>query len=180
MAFVPKENLLKRKADVARLALFGGLTQLEIGSKLGIDQSTVSKHLKAIRAEWRASAQRDIEDIISQELKKLDALEIDALTGWDRSKKAVKKKTTAKKTLPEGVVEESEKNETFGQVGDPRFLTVLISIQERRAKLLGTDKPAKIAPTDPTGAAPYESLSDQEIAARISELSQKLGVHGAG
>lgn len=179
MAKVSREAVINRRAEIARLALFGGRTQQDIAEALGLDQTTVSKHLKAIRKEWQESAQRDIAEIVAQELRKLDTIELEALTEWERSKKDWKKKVVDKKTGRAGVAEKSEKNETGGQTGDPRYLSVLISIQDRRAKLLGTDKPTKVAPTDPSGERSYESLSDQELAARISELSTKLDQHGA-
>lgn len=38
---------------------------------------------------------------------------------------------------------------------DLRAMDRCIRIMERRAKLLGLDAPAKVAPTDPTGSKPY-------------------------
>lgn len=179
MARVSRETASNRRAQIARLALFGGRTQQDIADELGLDHSTVSKYLKSIRQEWRESAQRDIAEIVAQELRKLDAIELEALTEWERSKKDQKKKAVSKKTIVAGAAEKTERNETVGQTGDPRYLSVLISVQDRRAKLLGTDKPQKVAPTTPDGEKPYEAMSDDELAARIAELSAKVGGIGA-
>lgn len=74
----------------------------------------------------------------------------------------------------------SAKIEKGGQTGDPRYLQVILGIQDRRAKLLGTDKPQKVAPTTPDGSAPYKPMTDAELDARIQELAAKVGGNGPG
>jgi hypothetical protein len=39
------------------------------------------------------------------------------------------------------------------QTGDPRYLTAIMGIQDRRSRLLGLDAPVKFAPTTPEGEA---------------------------
>ena len=51
-----------------------------------------------------------------------------------------------------------------------------LKVAERRAKLLGLDAPAKLAPTDPTGEKEYGELTDAELEARIFAL---LGIDPA-
>ena len=148
-----REQRARDRAEIARLALFGNPTQQEIAEKVGLDQATVSRELKAIRAEWRESAVTDIEQVIAQELQKLDALEAQALAEWERSKKDWQKKVVEDKPAgSRGGGGKSAKIETGGQTGDPRYLQVILGIQDRRAKLLGTDKPAKFAETNPDGS----------------------------
>lgn len=131
--------MLSKKAQIAKLALFGNPSQAQIAEKLGIDQATVSRHLKEIREEWKQSALNDMTQIIARELSKLDALEDEALVEWERSKKNFEKTTVEKGGRGTSIVE-MEKTEEYEQTGDPRYLSVIISIQERRAKLLGMDK----------------------------------------
>ena len=57
--------------------------------------------------------------------------------------------------------------------GNEKAVDKVLRIMERRARLLGLDKPAKIAPTDPEGVAPYEGFTDEEKAARIQALLNK-------
>ena len=42
------------------------------------------------------------------------------------------------------------------KAGDDAAVDRVIKLMDRRAKLLGLDKPAKVAPTDPTGDKPAE------------------------
>lgn len=48
-----------------------------------------------------------------------------------------------------------------------------LRIMDRRAKLLGLDAPTKVAPTDPSGSQPYESLTDDERADRLAALFER-------
>jgi transcriptional regulator with XRE-family HTH domain len=174
-----REKRAKDRAEIARLALFGNITQQEIAEKVGLNQATISRELKAVRDEWRKSAVQDINDVIARELQKLDALEIEVLTEWERSKRDWQKKVVEDKPRGGGQSGKSARIESGGQCGDPRYIQSLLGIQDRRAKLLGTDKPHKVAPTTPSGDDPYDGMSDAEIAARIIELSAKVGPLGS-
>jgi len=46
----------------------------------------------------------------------------------------------------------------------------VLRLEERRAKLLGLDAPAKVAQTDPSGESEYGSRTREDIAARLSSL----------
>lgn len=56
------------------------------------------------------------------------------------------------------------------QAGDMRAIETMLRIQERAARYLGLDAPAKVAPTDPSGSKPYEPTSRAQIAAGLAEL----------
>ncbi|MBK5937161.1 helix-turn-helix domain-containing protein [Halorhodospira halophila] len=62
--------------------------------------------------------------------------------------------------------------------GDLRAIDRLLRISERRAKLLGLDAPARIAPTNPDGQGPWEpdtgGMTDEDRARRIAELLQTV------
>jgi hypothetical protein len=62
------------------------------------------------------------------------------------------------------------------QSGDVRAIETMIRIQDRAAKYLGLDAPAKVAPTDPSGTKPYEPTTNAQIAAGLAEL---FGLDGA-
>jgi hypothetical protein len=59
--------------------------------------------------------------------------------------------------------------------GDVKAIDRVLRIMERRARLLGLDKPQKVAPTTPDGEQPYspDSMSDEERRARIAELEKR-------
>lgn len=56
-----------------------------------------------------------------------------------------------------------------GQIGAPRFLEVIQSCLERRAKLLGLDAPEKFAETDSDG----NDLTDEERVLKIAEIMER-------
>lgn len=159
--------------EIARLALFGNLSQGEIAERIGIDQPAVSRILKKLRKQWAEEAKADIGEVIALELKKLDAMELETLAEWEKSKKDYQKRSIEDKPKSQNGGGRTAKVETGGQCGDPRYMTVLLQIQDRRAKFLGTDKPSKVAPTTPDGEKPYQNRTDAELDARLSELMVK-------
>lgn len=59
--------------------------------------------------------------------------------------------------------------------GDEKSIDRAIKIGERRAKLLGLDAPAKVAPVNPAGDKPYQphDVSPAQIAERVLELVER-------
>lgn len=173
-----KAQRLKDRERIAHLRLFHR-TQQQIAEELGVDTSTVCRELKIIEAEWKAAMLRDIDAIKAEELRKLDHYELETLTEWERSKQDYTKKlmedTQGGGRSGQGKTRKA-KIETGVSYGDPRYMSVLLGIQDRRAKILGMDSPQKVAPTTPDGKEPYKGMSDAEMDARIKELAGKLGV----
>ena len=70
------------------------------------------------------------------------------------------------------------------QRGDTFSVDRVLKIQERRAKYLNLDPPARVALTDPTGEREYGQLSDtqleREIAAAVARVRGEAGTPGAG
>lgn len=54
------------------------------------------------------------------------------------------------------------------KAGDDAAVDRVIKIMERRAKLLGLDKPSKVAPTNPDGSAPYDGAGLSALLASVS------------
>jgi hypothetical protein len=65
----------------------------------------------------------------------------------------------------------------WGDVAGGSFGAIdrLLSIQERRAKLLGLDAPTKVAPTSPDGSEPYSGVSITELDREILVLLDTAG-----
>ena len=78
--------ILRRRRAVADLYL-QGWTQTGIAEELGVAQPTVCDDLRRIRAEWRDSAVRDFDEARQLELMKLDRIEREAWSAWQRSQK---------------------------------------------------------------------------------------------
>ncbi len=131
-----REQLQRDRAETARLYLQGWL-QIDIAKKQGVEQSTISDDLAAIRKQWLASAIRDFDEARAQELAKIDILEIEYWQAWQRSLKS-KKTETAKTSSGKIRQDEASVKEEFRD-GDPRFLAGVERCIERRCKLLGLD-----------------------------------------
>ena len=124
-------------AEISRLYLSGS-TQQAIAAHLGLSQPTISLDLKELRKRWRASAIRDFDESITEELAKLNLLEAELWQQWERSKNA---KITRRNEKADG----SEKSTTIEQnsLGNPQYLSGVLACIDRRCKLLGLDAELK-------------------------------------
>ena len=140
----------KRDADRRRVAALylQGRYQVDIAAELGIDQSTVSRDLKAIRKEWRASSVRDFDEARAQELAKIDELEREAWAAWERSKAETRTVTRRRRQVPAGDGTAGELSEqslkTEQRHGDISYWNAVLKCVERRCALLGLDEPQKL------------------------------------
>ena len=103
--------------------------------------------------EWKRERMTDIDDYVTQELRKLDKMEVEAWGAWEASKQGKERKKNRTSAKPRKVLTEEERtadwygyDETTNETsaGNPRFLDILLNVQQRRAKLLGFDAPVKI------------------------------------
>jgi hypothetical protein len=75
----------------------------------------------------------------------------------------------------------AQRRHLFGLAVNQGDIRAALAVLDSEAKLHGLFPPAKIAPTDPTGAKEYgESLSDAERAAALAQLYARLGAPGGG
>ena len=63
-----------RRARVASLLLAGVSDQSKIAEQVGVDRSTISRDIKAIEAEWQASAVQDIAAAKGKDLERTERL----------------------------------------------------------------------------------------------------------
>ncbi|MDA9095396.1 hypothetical protein N9J88_03270 [Porticoccaceae bacterium] len=182
-----KQQVLKDQALTAEMYL-RGWRQADIAKHLTALAKTRKKPIRhsidmvkydmgAIRDNWMESSLRDFDSAKAEQLAKLDQMELEAWREWQRSCEDYNKKTTTVHGKVKG-----KKTETGGQAGDPRYLTAILSIVERRCRLLGLDLPQKIAPTTPDGSESYQpkDLSDKNLQGRINELLAKVQADGDG
>nr|UWG75085.1 MAG: hypothetical protein [Bacteriophage sp.] len=109
-------------------------------AKLGLDYAIVPpmrvyKDLKQLLINWKREHEENIDLYITKELSKLDKIEAELWDAWERSKKRI-----VSKIRQSGL--KMERSETFA--GNPRYLDLVLSVQQRRAKLLGLDAPVKV------------------------------------
>ena len=139
---------MKKHRDTAQIArdrrIIGdlylqGWLQAEIAEKVGLNQSTISRDLKALHKEWLESALNDYDQAKANELAKVDKLERTYWVAWERSCE------DAETVQMVGGSEKADKitKTRKGQVGDPRFLQGVQWCIERRCKILGIDAPTK-------------------------------------
>lgn len=109
-------------------------------AKMGLDYAIVPpmrvyKDLKQLLINWKREHEENIDLYITKELSKLDKIEAELWDAWERSKKRI-----VSKIRQSGL--KTERSETFA--GNPRYLDLVLSVQQRRAKLLGLDAPIKV------------------------------------
>ena len=117
-----------------------GKTYQQIAQLLGMAKSSVHKAVTRALMDVQSEIDSDAKLVLAQEMDRLDNLQYGY---WMQAIKG---------DVPSG-----------GQI---------LKIMERRARLLGLDKPDKTALTNPDGteARHLDSLSEQELDARIAEL----------
>lgn len=114
-----------------------------------ITLSMVYYDLQQTLIEWKRERLETIDEYVTQELRKLDKMEQQAWEAWEVSKtgkQRTKEKTNRGRPIKDGDPEYYGYDETTVETsaGNPRFLDLLLNIQQRRAKMLGFDAPVKI------------------------------------
>lgn len=134
-----------------------GWLQAQIAGELDVNQSTVSRDLKALQKEWLQSALVDFDEAKSQELAKVDRLEREYWNEWVRSR--LDKGSTLSETVvgDKGSKRQKAQVRKEGRLGDPRYLQGVQWCIERRCKILGIDAPIK---TDMSGALSIRYIDD--------------------
>jgi hypothetical protein len=145
-----KIELNERRQRVAEMYV-QGQTQAAIATEIGVSQATVFNDLTFIQDHWRASALRDFDAARELELQKLDKIEREAWTAWDRSKQPAQSAKVRSGRTGEEATEKSLQH----RVGDPRYLDQVLRCIAARRALLGLDAPTRIAPVMPDGKEPY-------------------------
>ena len=102
--------------------------------------------------EWKRERLETIDDYVTQELRKLDKMEVELWEAWERSKTGKLREKNRQNAKPRKVLEDGDNPEYYGyeetttetSAGNPRFLDLLLNVQQRRAKMLGFDAPIKV------------------------------------
>ena len=154
-----KRTVEQREADKAFCAnLFvKGYTYRQIADKLneanrenGLEYTvtfkTVFNDINAVLVEWKKQQFSDISNYMQLELKKLDKIEVELWTAWENSKGSKRKTKIKGGGINDGIATGGELAERSLETtnGDPRYLDLLLKVQERRAKLLGYNAPMKV------------------------------------
>lgn len=131
---VDATTMSHRRAQVANQYL-EGIPQQQIAINLGVHQSTISRDMKEILAEWRESAIRDFDEARQIELNRLFKIEAELWAAWEKSKQDA---TSETEEISQAGKRTTKKKE--GQTGDPRYLSLVFQCIDKRTKLLGLDQ----------------------------------------
>jgi len=115
----------------------------EEGRGYTITSPMVYYDIKRMLMKWKRENLDSIEVYLLKELKKLDAIEVEAWEAWEMSKKEKTRKKMQPAMDGDNALDCVELIEET-TAGDPRYLDLLLSVQQRRAKLLGLDAPTRI------------------------------------
>jgi len=168
---MPRRHPVQREKDLEEIAhryLMLHEPQAVIAAALNVSQMTISKDLKTLIGRWQDSALMDVDAAKSEELARINRLELEYWNAWEASKRD-KESTVAEKTTGTDTRTKAVKR-AEGQVGNPSFLAGVQWCIDRRCKLLGLDAPTKIAPTDPSGTKEYDNITDDDRIARLAAI----------
>lgn len=118
----------------------------ENGLDYSVTYKTVFMDIQQVLAEWKKERFKDIDNYMQLELKKLDKMEVELWQAWENSKGSKRKTKIKNGTINNGIATGGELAERTLETtdGDPRYLDLLLKVQERRAKLLGYNAPVKV------------------------------------
>lgn len=139
-----KTRYTKRRKECAELYL-QGWHQTQLAEHFGVNQTTISRDLKAIREDWLQSTVIDFNEAKARELVKLDNLEVKYWEAWERSRlpsDVITKKSNHKAEQAAKVLGVTAIRAT--RDGDPRFLAGVYKCIEKRIAILGIDAPLKV------------------------------------
>lgn len=108
--------------------------------------------MQQLLIEWKRERMENIDDYVTQELRKLDKMEVELWEAWERSKTGKLREKNRQNAKPRKVLEDGDNPEYYGyeetttetSAGNPKFLDLLLNVQQRRAKMLGFDAPIKV------------------------------------
>lgn len=141
------------------------------GLQYTITYGQVFQDMKRAMIEWKKERFDNIDEYINQDLKKLDKMENAAWDAWEKSCTGKERTKSVQSKKPKKVDADVETRDYYGydetsqetSSGNPRFLDILLNIQQRRAKLLGYDAPIKVDVGGPSREADKPKFNAKDI-----------------
>ena len=155
-------------AQVAALYL-QGQSQYAIAQQVGVTQQQVSLDLKIIQKAWLASTLRDFDAAKSEQLAKIDAVELAAWGAWERSQ--LSRQVTLTKRVMGDFPREEESLRAESSAGEAKFLDVVLKCIQQRCDLLGLGAQAEAAKAVSCGLASLlaQAKSPHPVSAPLAE-----------
>ena len=98
----------------------------EIATTLKVNLSAISKAMKRMRDIWRAKLEVGAEAVKSEQLAKLDKMEAEAWSAWQRSKREAEERIREKNFNQKNGAGSKNSKKTFNRDGDPRYLDIVL------------------------------------------------------
>lgn len=116
------------------------------GLEYSVTYKTVYMDIQQVLIDWKKERFKDIDNYMQLELKKLDKIEVELWQAWENSKGSKRKTKIKGGEINNQIASGGELAERTLETtdGDPRYLDLLLKVQERRAKLLGYNAPVKV------------------------------------
>ena len=133
-----------KAAEVIEL-YFTGMTQREIGERLGFSIYQVFKTLQDAKNLWHEWKLDEMDMRISGELARIDRIESEAWAGWNRSREDEVTRMAETTNSKDRGPETKRRKVRRGQSGEASFLRIALDCVDQRCKILGAYDVAKIA-----------------------------------
>ncbi len=155
----PKRSPVQREQDKATIArmILQGKTHQDIANFLELDRSMVSREIKLIRNEWKASSLRDFDESRGEKIAELELIKAELWQSWQESKQ--QKESTLKEQINSLEGDKRIKVATRNQsaTGDVAYLSGVVNCIKEQSKLLG------LYPEEGTGAGQSITLSEGQL-----------------
>lgn len=168
-----REGRLEIVAELYRRGYSYRKIRAEVMARLGLptySMRTVQNDIYYLLDEWKAERVKDIDHLVSLELKRIDETIAELWEQWERSKQNLSKKTQKQTGIPTGGMDAGEGEAGGGSIailklesnktseerlGDPRYIAEIRQQLMERRKLLGLYAPEK---KDVSGELSFASL----------------------
>lgn len=146
----PKRTPFERERDLhlTTSLYLKGKTQAEIADELDVSREQIKYDLALIQKRWREDTAINLDEAKQKELARIDTLECTYWDAWERSLEE-RVKTRTEQSANGGDDDKGQKKTAKASVeketllGNPAYLSGVMSCIERRCKLLGLDAPSK-------------------------------------
>lgn len=140
----PKRGPQRRQADLilTEQMYLAGHSQAAIAKAIGVSTAQISYDIEELRTRWRERTAMNLDAKKSEELARIDRLEMEYWDAWRRSQQDFKAQTVRK---AEGKAKSAEVSQhTENRYGDPRFLEGVLRCIAKRCEILGINAAIKL------------------------------------
>lgn len=183
---VRKPHQRKRDLEIIERLSLQGLSEVGIAERLQeitqesylLTQQQISDALSKVRKRWREEPTGDLLEERNRMISENNAVKQEYWIAWHKSQQEAKTKSIKNKggtadAKAGGALEKTLRTEE--RDGDPRYLQGVERCLERYARLMGLEKPQKIAFTDPQGEEQAGVFSERELKRRFMAIVETVG-----